>query len=590
MKNIVLFIIDSFNYSHLKNNRYLTPFLNKISSEGVSFENMFSQAPYTEAAVMNIYCGQNVLDNGGHIKRFKDAQKTIFEVMKDKGYVTFYNSFQPQCYASSLRRGIDYLYNNVGYDVSALWSYRLYLYADLLEKNSLNDVDISLLIEIFDDNFLEWLRFVNELKNSSEAISMIGSNSLSYDLNKVETLLNIEHKKYLSDKKTYILNVLSKKQSHEFLTIDSFVQDNKIKDKVFISSVKSKYYCFFKELDKLNRKLNKKNCKGVWVGPKRKFLDFVKKPSIQTLKNFGKSLLLAKNVYKDSDLYERISDNYEIFKNAPSVKTHIDQYINWETTRIEDKPSFSCIHVDDIHNPEVFFTYDSEDIDLIDSEFEDAKDVLKKIPLNYYGNITHDLSLRYIDSKLRYFYEQLSKHGLIDNTIVLICADHGFSFSGNPLRDSFVINMYLENYNIPCVITGSEFKGNYTKLCSSKDIPVLLSYLADGAIPLEFNGKNILKENVNYKNLFIEYCGGGCPDLKRRKLKIACFNEDWFVASELMLDEQLNLSNISELYDLKKDPLQLKNMHDKFIANDSIVELIKLINERKEQIKSSLIH
>ena len=98
MKNIVLIVVDSMNQSHMKTNPSLTPFLNGLKKDGFSFENMYSQAPYTEAAEMCIYCGQNVLDNGGYIKRFMNAEETIFEAFKRKGYCTYYNYFQKNFY------------------------------------------------------------------------------------------------------------------------------------------------------------------------------------------------------------------------------------------------------------------------------------------------------------------------------------------------------------------------------------------------------------------------------------------------------------------------------------------------------------
>ena len=45
----------------------------------------------------------------------------------------YYNYFQPQCYPSSLRRGIDFPFYDVGFDLGALWAYRLYMYSDLLK-------------------------------------------------------------------------------------------------------------------------------------------------------------------------------------------------------------------------------------------------------------------------------------------------------------------------------------------------------------------------------------------------------------------------------------------------------------------------
>lgn len=209
---------------------------------------------------------------------------------------------------------------------------------------------------------------------------------------------------------------------------------------------------------------------------------------------------------------------------------------------------------------------------------------MAELPADYYGNITHDLSLRYADTKIRYLYDQLSQKKLLDNTIVLICADHGFSFSGNPLRDSFVTNMYLENYHIPCLITGTNYRGRHDELCCSKDIPVLLTYLADGKIPEEFDGKNLFESSEQYKELFIEYCGGGCPDVFRRELKIGCFDNRYLVATEDLLEKKLTNDDAKEVYDLAVDPLQLNNVYQNKI---DISRYIELINNRKHAITSS---
>lgn len=584
MKNVVLFIVDSMNYSHMKKYPFLTPFLNQLKENGLAFENMYSQAPYTEAATMNIYCGQNVLDNGGYIRRFKDAKKTVFEAFKEKGYTTYYNYFQPQCYPSSLRRGIDFPFYDVGFDLGALWSYRLYMYSDLLAKNQLTSKDYELLIDILNDNFIEWILFVENIENKNEIVNMIQNNSLSFDPKTVFSQISLEYENFKNDKIGYINKLLTEKKEHKLFQIQSFVQDNKIKDKKFIKEFQEKYRGFFNEINIKNQKLNKRNCKGAFKGTYNKFFDFVKHPTTDNLKNFGKSLKLSANVYKDADLFDRISNDYETFKNAPSIKTHIDHYINWEKSRKKGSPSFACLHVDDIHNPEMFFTYDSCDMALIDAEFEDARNVITQLPEDYYGNITHDLSIRYIDSKLRYFYQQLEEIGSVDNTIVMICADHGFSFSGNPLRDSFVINMFLENYNIPCIVAGTKETGVYKKLCCSKDIPTLLTYFADAEIPEEFSGKNILCDTQPYDCLFIEYCGGGCPDLKRRSLKVGCFNDKYFVATESLLEKEITTEDITEIYDLQKDPYQLHNLVKKKYDENEVETLFQRITERRKTI------
>lgn len=586
LKNIVLLIVDSMNYSHMKLNPELTPFLNKIKSQGIYFESMYSQAPYTEAAVMNIYCGQNVLDNGGYLKRFKHTPKTIFEAMREKGYITYFNSFQPQCYASSLRRGVDCLFNNVGYDPGPLWSYRLYLYADLFKNGNISENDYLNLIDILDDNFKEWILFEKQLIEKNIELDMIQYNSIAHNPVAVLERIETEFQDYQKDKKAYIQALLAEGKNHALFQIPGFNQDNKIKDKNVIPVIQNLARPTFKRIYKTHKKLNRKMILKALRGPCRKLIGVIKHPSMNSLKTFGKSGLLFLNTIKDLDLFERISDGYENFKNAPSIKTHIDHYINWETKRDQLKPSFACIHVDDIHNPEVFFTYDTENIELVKTEMDDANKVLDGISSEYYGNISHDLSLRYMDRKIEYFFDQLKENHLFDNTVVVICADHGFSFSGNPMRDTFVTNMYLENYNIPCIVWGTEYSGERDMLCSSKDIPSMIAFLADGIVPNEFSGKNPLIEQEPYSELFIEYCGGGCPEINYRKLKIACFDKKYFLATEEELNTLITIDNVSELYELDLDPLQLTNKNQKKVRCNTDY-YIEMINKRKEEIKYS---
>lgn len=168
---------------------------------------------------------------------------------------------------------------------------------------------------------------------------------------------------------------------------------------------------------------------------------------------------------------------------------------------------------------------------------------------------------------------------MLENTCIVICADHGFSFSGNPLRDSFVINLYLENYNIPCVITGAGNEGMQIEdIHTSKDIPATICELAFGFIPPEFSGKSILS-NDKYSYVDIEYCGGGCPDLSRRKLKIAAFDKQYFVGTLGSLSDEDEI--ITEVYDLLEDPLQYKNLAEDKYDIEKAGPLIEWIRKRR---------
>jgi arylsulfatase A-like enzyme len=185
-------------------------------------------------------------------------------------------------------------------------------------------------------------------------------------------------------------------------------------------------------------------------------------------------------------------------------------------------------------------------------------------------------------------YERLEAEGMLEDTVVAICADHGFSFSGAPLRDSFVVNLFLENYNIPFVITGAGHEGlRLTDLRTSKDIAATLCGITDGVIPPEFDGRDVTA-GEGYPYVSIEYCGGGCPDLMRRELKIAAFDKKWFVGTLATVDQDIDSDTLTEIYDLSADPLQKKNLVSGKYDNNAVEPLIKAIRDRKQQLRSDV--
>ncbi len=580
MKNYLLLIVDSLNYSHVQQSDIeLMPFLQSIAEKGIYCTNMYSQAPYTEAASMPLYAGQNVLDYGGYLKRFKDSPDTIFDAMREGGYTTFYNSYQPQCYPTSMRRGIDIVHYSVGYDLTALWSYRLSHYADLKKKGLLDERDIENIKDIMEDNFTEWLTWTDaEIDRTYEA-NMICDNSDIYDAQAVKNAVLREREEYLKDKVAYINAVLEQGKSHSIYSIPAYAQNRKIKDRDIIPEAQRLFRPMFKDIARMNRKLNLKNNKHIFKGVFSKFGKFLKNPSKLTYKNFLKSAYIAVNVIIDLDLKQRIADNYDSFKNAPSARSHFDHYINWALTE-QEKPHFACIHIDDIHNPEIFFSYDSSDIEVLKEEQAAAADVLSQIGKKYKGNITHDLSLRYMDNAIKYLCERLEREGLMENTCLIVTADHGFSFSGNPLRDSFIVNFYLENYKVPFVIYNSDHAPQrIDRLTSTKDIPATIVKLALGKDDEKFSGVSVTNDH-SYESVMIEYCGGGCPDLRRRVLEIAAFDKEWFVGARCTLEDEFGEAYITEIYDLKNDPSQFKNL----LKEDKLGEVAYLTDTIKNRL------
>ena len=448
----------------------------------------------------------------------------------------------------------------------------------------MTDADYLTLEDIIEDNLSEWIHVSDQTSKRAESTNMIVDNVSGYDASAVCEAVTREYNNFLSDKRAYVIKLLEKGRAHTLYSIPAYVQNNKIKNRAKMKEIRSVVIPTLRRIRRMNKRLNLKNQRGIFKGPMRKFGAFIRHPSKTSFKNFLKSGYLSYNALFDSDLYERIKGDYDLFKNAPSARTHIDHYIDWAKKDNPNTPHFACIHVDDVHNPEVFFTYDSDDVELIRREIADAESLLDTIPKNLSGSITHLLSLRYIDGVIRYMYDRLEGEGMLDNTVIAICADHGFSFGGVPLRDSFVVNLYLENYNIPFVITGAGHEGlRITDLRTSKDIPATLCDIADGIIPQHFNGRSVINTD-GYAYVTVEYCGGGCPDMLRRELKIAAFNNDWFVGTLATLQQSVDDETLTEIYDIKNDPLQLKNLVGKDYDRDAVEHLIDVIRKRKDEL------
>ena len=562
-KNVILFVIDSFNYSRIRdesNKTKLTPFLERMEKEGISCSNMYSEAPYTEAALMGLKCGQHTLDNGGYLERFNNAPELIYESFNKAGYDVYNSSFQPQCFPSSLRRGITDLYYDFAFEINALWGYRLYYYAELLKKDSLKQYDWDYLIRCLDDNLNEWNSFFQDIENKKASIELVWKNSKNYDIATAHKLLNEELKNYNYDKIGYITNLLTIGKAHSLFKIPDCVQNYKVKEQSTKDFVKKRFRPIFKRIQKLHISRNLFNNKRNWKTIGYLLITFIKSPNHINFKNILNGGYILVNSVIDLDLWQRIKENYDTFKNAPSAITHINHFINWLKKHDNVKPYFACLHVDDIHNPEMFFSYDSDDINLIERQAQKIESYINALPTNYKGSITHDLSLIYIDDILERFYNMLKKENQLSNTIIAITADHGFSFSGYPIRDSMVCNFYLENYNIPFVLFGDSIKKmRITSLCSSLDIPVTLLKLCDIEVPENFKGHSLL-EDIKQDHLIIEYMGGGCPDVTRRKINFASYDKDYFIATEIPLKDNLSLENLTEIYDLKADPEQRQNL------------------------------
>ena len=556
--NVLLIVIDAFDQTRIEESNYvLTPNLERLLTKGFKFTNVYSQAPYTEAAVMSLYAGQNTLDSGGYLYRFGNAKKTIFECFHDAGYDVFFNSHQPQVFPSSQRKGIDCLFYGRPYDFDVLWRYRLQYYSSLYLGGQLSDCDLRVVCDFVEDNFKEAKAFLNDFLGNDKKLALLKKANKTFDANSALNRIQAEYNSFSKNKKRYCLEILSKGKDHGFFKIPVFdVCDFDLPKEIeTIQNKEAKRIC--KRITRMNFFNALFKNEDLFKSSIRSTMSFIKN---HNKTDFLKAFYMIKNSLFMTHIRDRYGHNARKLKGQPSFNALADNFLEWIDSRKDrSKPFFACVHADDVHFPEVFYSYDSPDVSVVKKELQVANELLDK-KIKRKGTIIHDLSIAYADYRVGQLLEKLDEKGVLEDTIVYVTADHGFSYSGYPIRSKDINTFYLENFKIPLYVFNKSAEGKkvISSLLSSVDVPSTICDVAGIERPQSFVGGNAFEKNRDV--LFIEYCGGGCPDLSRREIMLSAFDGSKMLCFKAKLDQEFGWNRLVEAYDLKADPKQRKNV------------------------------
>ncbi len=579
MKNTLLIVIDSVTNDVLfnkSNSNIIAPFLNKLRKKSISGNKMYSEAPYTEAALMSLLGSVDTMDNGGYMERFKNT-KSVFEVFKEHKYSTFFNNYYPTIYPSYYVGGIDEKKYIEGFYFFSLWEYRLEYFSNLYLENKTSKRENKMLEDILEDNFKCGIVYLDKIRNKDTETEMLNDDIDTTDIDKSISEMKHEYNEYKKDKRKYLFGIFNEKENHKIFKIKSYVMNDKVHNDEFKKSFIKKYYYIFDKINKLNIKYNLKNNKY----PFKKTFSRLIKGDFKTVKG-----LLAgyKNSLLDKDLYERIGINYDTVKNQRSFYTVSDNFEKWLDNN-NKTPWVSYIHIDDAHYRENFFTYDTTDMNQLDKEFNRINNYLDSLPKDYSGSIAYDLSLLYCDSVIDKIFNMLKKKKILDNTNIIITADHGFSYYFNPIREKYVISSYNENYNVPFIVYGPKIKPRLIEgFCSTKDIPSTLLGMNNIKIPNCFKGNNLLETNGEKYSL-LEYTGGGCPDVKRRPIILGVRTENYNVVLDIYISKSFEKKVIKEVYNLKKDKYENNNIANKKNIEKEISYEISILKEKYDSLR-----
>lgn len=346
----------------------------------------------------------------------------------------------------------------------------------------------------------------------------------------------------------------------------------------YIYKVIEKYKNTFDRINKIDLKNNLLNNKL----PIKNIIKSIINKDFKTAKG-----LLAgyKNSLFDKDLYDRISNNYDQFKVQRSFYTVSQELFVWIKEN-KDKKWMSYVHIDDAHFPENFFTYDTKDLKLIEEDFKRINTYLNNIPKGYKGSISYDLSLMYCDNIIKNIFKFLEKEKILNDTSIVITADHGFSYYFSPVREKYVISSYRENYNVPFIVWSKDIKNKMiNNYCSTKDIPATLLDLVDIKIPKVFKGQSLL-ESKGQDYALLEYMGGGCPDIYRRPIILGVRTDNYDVVMEVYINKKFIDNEIKEVYNIRKDPFEYDNLFKQENIKEKIKKELQILENRYNEIIS----
>jgi len=168
----------------------------------------------------------------------------------------------------------------------------------------------------------------------------------------------------------------------------------------------------------------------------------------------------------------------------------------------------------------------------------------------------YDAEVRYVDEAVGMLLDKLENYQ--DNTLVIISADHGDEFGEHGKFGHHTL--YEGILRVPLIIAGPDIKeGKVVKQqVSLIDLAPTIVELLGIKSPVTFHGKGLLPIIRGEKEIEIETISTYVdPFVERRS--IACRTPGWKYICNEILDSGLELGE--EIYDLRKDPREINNMH-----------------------------
>lgn len=586
MKNVIYVLVDALSYDNVGARDFKetpTPFLDRLKNSSLSCERLYTQGPYTEAAFISGFCGENTLDHGGYMLGLSRCNMTYPTVFKEQGYTTLM-TYSPYVCAGSYIRGVDeYFYSRI-YSIQPLLLYRFQHFHEKHVRAQMSDAEYEACMEMLEDAFVTWKDQLQALKENKDCVVLIAD--LVNDPKRIETVLDEVTREYVlftNDRLSYVKELFDEWKDHRLLKIENISikkkQSEETKDFIL-----SEYAEELRHIQELHNERNRKNNKIDW-----KYLYDLCRNDEEGWRAARRTYHTYKERFQDHEIIDEICRSVEEEKVTISAYRQL-QCFEKRIVQLdaEDKAYFSFIHLEDFHLPSMYYSYDIDDKDILRKEFTAAVSYAKKVPDNYRGSLLADLSVNYLDRKLADFYHTL-KAKLHHDFVFVVTADHGYPSNYNPPRPLIFNSFYQENYHIPFILHDTSCKcggGRIDGLYSSLDImPQILKTC--GISKKDTLSDYEIDSGKDRDYVLIEYPGPGCPEINTKKIYYAIYDGRYKIGCKEFLDRDISGDSVNGIFDLQKDPYEYVNLKRKLLKrNDAHVNaLIEIINQRHRVIR-----
>ena len=581
--NAICFFVDSVTWNSLGTRQAAvspTPFLDSLKGESITTSNLYSHGPYTDAATHSLFTGRDCLDDFSYYFKLNTAPIHHYKAFHDAGYETYDFDYPYYIIGNDVVKYIDHEIHASGFIYGSEWGGIFNYYHDIIKERPLNNDEHLLLQKRLEVMFESWERYLDNTISKPETMVIHKEILKTYDTNKALEILKAEDEKFQASPFEYIDDFISQGQDHILTNLDTSGIETYIDNDFIDNYIEKKYGKFLDKIARLNFKAN------VWKNmPSVKRLCFGIQKYIKTRNS--DNLLFLENYLGSLTTMKLMRKRWKAqgWQNQHTAHTMYQAGLDILKERKSDKPFYFFFDVEEPHNNIAFFSYDMQE-DVIDDEMRVLQEYVDQLGSNFKGNLVYLLSLRYSDYKIQKFCESLKEMGLWDTTSILVIADHGSSYTFNPIHNKRVNNFDDECYHIPMLIRHPRLKGiEVSTYQYSKDVlPTFMDVI--GLEPCkEFKGKSMLRE-INPRPYVIgEYMGPGCPDMLKRQIWFSARDDKYIIAYKVGVFEPFEEGELAEVYDLTSDPHGYYNINDKVDRKD-IQYLIDPLKERWMEVQA----